>query len=259
LLPFLAANAGFWLTALPLECILSRVLAASPSSTWRCFFQPVEWSSISRAQALTDTRSKITFGEQVRGAAVQICGPMAMVGASLSALAMPRLLPAPTERWPEWYAVAIGLLVMELVGDFALYWGHRVQHESNFLWRNFHRHHHQTHTPSPISTLYINGVDATLQATIPLLVAAISARPHPITFGLYTFLRVGENTLNHCGMDSPLLRALSLKFLPGRAAPSFHDYHHRFSNYAGQAKNYGENFWLWDVAFGTASGATKRV
>ena len=31
--------------------------------------------------------------------------------------------------------------------------------------------HHQIATPSPISTTYIDGVDATLQATLPLLLA----------------------------------------------------------------------------------------
>jgi sterol desaturase/sphingolipid hydroxylase (fatty acid hydroxylase superfamily) len=66
-------------------------------------------------------------------------------------------------------------------------------------------------------------------------------------------VRVGENVLNHCGLDSPILTLLSLKFLPLRASPAFHDYHHRHSNYAGHAKNYAENFVVWDILFGTAS------
>ena len=30
-----------------------------------------------------------------------------------------------------------------------------------------------------------------------------------------------------------------------------HDAHHKYSNYAENAKNFGENFLLWDWAFGT--------
>ena len=113
-------------------------------------------------------------------------------------------------------------------------------------------------TPSPISTLYIDSIDATVQATLPLFFGGILARPHPLCFAFYCCVRVAENVLNHCGMESPLLTLVSLKFLPFRASPSFHDYHHRYSNYHGDAKNYGENFMLWDRMFGTASRRASR-
>lgn len=29
----------------------------------------------------------------------------------------------------------VHLLLCEVIGDFFLYWGHRVQHESDFLWK----------------------------------------------------------------------------------------------------------------------------
>ena len=52
LLPFLGANAGFWLCALPLELIVSRVLAAPDGPggplSWRFWFRPIEWSKVSR-------------------------------------------------------------------------------------------------------------------------------------------------------------------------------------------------------------------
>ena len=41
------------------------------------------------------------------------------------------------------------------------------------------------------------------------------------------------------------------------AARCHHDYHHRFSNYGRNAKNYGEGFWFWDWAFGTLSDPRK--
>lgn len=45
--------------------------------------------------------------------------------------------------------------------------GHRVQHESAFLWR-FHSKHHAIDTPSPFSTLFIHPIDAVLQVGILL-------------------------------------------------------------------------------------------
>ena len=41
--------------------------------------------------------------------------------------------------------------------------GHRIQHESNFLWTHFHSYHHQIDSPTAVSTLSIDTVDATLQ------------------------------------------------------------------------------------------------
>ena len=264
ILPLVAVNIGFWLTVIPLEFVMSRAIMSSDKQAhhgvlaWQFWFRPVEWAKTSRAQALDETRGRISFGAQVRGAALHTCGPTAVVGACISAWVMPLITAAPVALWPTWHELLISVVVMEIIGDFGLYWGHRVQHEVPFLWRNFHYYHHQLYTPSAISTLCIDGVDATLQGSIPLIVAAAVARPHPISFSVYVWFRISENVLNHCGMESLLLQVVSLKFLPGRASPSFHDYHHRFSNYSGKAKNYGENFYLWDWAFGTAS-STKMV
>jgi sterol desaturase/sphingolipid hydroxylase (fatty acid hydroxylase superfamily) len=93
----------------------------------------------------------------------------------------------------------------------------------------------------------------TLQAGLPVVLAAACVRPHPLTYNIYIFLRIAENVLNHSGLDAGLVDVLSLKCLPGRAKISHHDLHHYYSNYGTNAKNYGENFWLWDWAFGTLS------
>ncbi len=43
------------------------------------------------------------------------------------------------------------------------YCGHRVQHDVEYLWRTRHSFHHQVGTPSPVTTVYIDKDDATLQ------------------------------------------------------------------------------------------------
>lgn len=262
-LPFVAVNVGFWTTALLLELVLRRVLRERPTAagrsprwlSWRFWFTPVEYGRVSREAAVARSRSQVPVGEQLRGAALQICGPAAILGAAASGLLMPLLMPTPSADWPSAAELAVQVAVMEVAGDFLLYCGHRIQHESEYLWSHFHHLHHRVGAPTPLTTLYIDGVDATLQATLPLLGAACVARPHPLSFSAYCLVRVGQNTLNHCGMESPLLSLLALRFVPGRASAAFHDHHHRHSNYSRNAKNYGENFWIWDAAFGTASRA----
>jgi sterol desaturase/sphingolipid hydroxylase (fatty acid hydroxylase superfamily) len=130
--------------------------------------------------------------------------------------------------------------------------GHRIQHESKFLWQ-FHSFHHAIDTPSPFSTLYLHPVDSALQGGIPLALAAVVVCPAPIILYLFLGARLAENAINHSGMDSWLVDLVTLKLLPFRALPSFHDAHHKYSNHALNAKNYGESFWVWDVMFGTSS------
>jgi sterol desaturase/sphingolipid hydroxylase (fatty acid hydroxylase superfamily) len=97
----------------------------------------------------------------------------------------------------------------------------------------------------------------TLQGALPLLLSTAIVRPHPLTAYAYTIWRLAENVVNHSGLESTLLNVLFLKFLPGRASVSHHDYHHKFSNYSGNAKNYAEFFWIWDYLFGTLSTPAK--
>ena len=58
------------------------------------------------------------------------------------------------EGLPGWGVGVVKFLGMVVVNDFFLYWGHRVQHESEFLWNNFHYFHHQLTTPTPVG-LYL--------------------------------------------------------------------------------------------------------
>ena len=84
------------------------------------------------------------------------------------------------------------------------------------------------------------------------MVAAFAIlKPHPFIFYAYIVIRIAENVLNHSGLDSFWVDLVSFKFLPLRAKISHHDRHHKYSNYAGKAKNYGENFVIWDYVFGT--------
>ena len=46
-----------------------------------------------------------------------------------------------------------------------LYWGHRIQHEIPALWK-LHAMHHGLETPTPMGTIFIDPIDATLQVRL---------------------------------------------------------------------------------------------
>lgn len=147
--------------------------------------------------------------------------------------------------------VMLELIMLHLLDDFFLYWGHRIQHEIPYMWEKWHSQHHQLHTPTTDGAGYTHDLDSTLQAGIPMILATILAKPSSISFTIYCFIRVSENTINHSGYDHPLINFLWWKWFPLRAPIGHHDSHHRYSNHGKGAKNYAEFYIIWDWVFGT--------
>ena len=99
-------------------------------------------------------------------------------------------MPSPLPAWPVWWTALLQLVGMFVLNDFCLYWLHRVQHASPFLWR-FHAFHHRIETPSAASAGFVDAVDITLQGGLPIIISALVFRPHPITFYAFIVCRVG--------------------------------------------------------------------
>ena len=266
LVPFTAVNLGFYLTALPIEALLrgavlpgeegGRAGAAPPPAGAEVAPLPLQLAFWVRPLGYGKSRAARVraqapgFWAQLRGSAWNISGPGGVLGAAAAATLLPRVMPPASGRCPALGEAAWHLVVMSLLGDLCLYWGHRVQHESGYLWAKHHSFHHKILAPTPVGTIFIDPLDMTLQATLPLLVAGWAAGAHPLTFSLYCALRVSDNVVNHSGLEGPLVDVLALKCLPGRAAVAHHDAHHR-SMVGRGAGNFGEAFWLWDWLFGT--------
>ena len=210
----------------------------------------IQYRQVPREIDAAKTFKKVPYSVQLVTTFKQITVPHGVFNAAISAFLMPYFMKEPESTWPR----SSGLLTfvaLQIVGDLFLYLGHRVQHENEWLWKNCHSMHHQLATPSLVGTAYIHPLDVTLQTSIPILLAGIVTQAHPITFAIYTFMRVAENTVNHSGLDCTFVNIATLKFLPGRASTRHHDQHHRFSNYGRNAKNYGENFIIFDWLFQT--------
>eukprot|EP00811_Abedinium_folium_P005325 NODE_14905_length_1078_cov_19.498423.p1 GENE.NODE_14905_length_1078_cov_19.498423~~NODE_14905_length_1078_cov_19.498423.p1 ORF type:complete len:284 (+),score=53.29 NODE_14905_length_1078_cov_19.498423:149-1000(+) len=164
----------------------------------------------------------------------------------------------PVQPYQGWFPTLLSFLALVVVNDFGLYWGHRVQHESRFLWEHAHHYHHAILTPTAVTVTSIADVDSILQGPLPILVALVVVQPHPFIYYIFCILRFGENTLNHSGIDHPLLNIVTLKALPLRATIRHHDAHHRCCNHPFRATNYGETFIIWDWLFGTLRTVKPR-
>jgi hypothetical protein len=49
------------------------------------------------------------------------------------------------------------------------------------------------------------------QGSLPILLAAVLVRPAPVLLYLFIAARLGENAVNHSGLDSTLIDVLTLK------------------------------------------------
>lgn len=128
-----------------------------------------------------------------------------------------------------------------LLSDFFIYWGHRLQHRVDFLWR-FHSIHHSAehldwlaaHREHPIDSIYTVGL-----VNLP---AFLMGFPLGTIAGLIAFRGVWAIYI-HSNVRLPIgpLRALI-------GAPELHHWHHDRERDAG---NYANVSPLMDILFGT--------
>jgi sterol desaturase/sphingolipid hydroxylase (fatty acid hydroxylase superfamily) len=240
-LPLIGSGLGFFLTyALVVILEHSGVLKEKNSIVYN--------SSKTRSYLLTQTQERVPLSIQLRSSVYNTCGLPAILNAIGSAIFLPMLIKIKSEY--NFIDFLKEFMIMQLIGDLFLYWGHRIQHENAYFWKHFHSIHHQIDTPKAYSVAYIHPVDAFLQGALPILLAGICAQCHPFCFCFYVFTRVAENTINHCGYDHWLINVIFLKILPFRASIRHHDEHHKFSK-SGGGKNFGENYVIWDWIFKT--------
>ena len=137
-----------------------------------------------------------------------------------------------------WWLIAIEVVILS---DFLIYWGHRIQHRVNFLWR-FHKVHHSAehldwlaaHREHPLDTIYTVGI-----INLPAFVLGF---PLEAIAGLIAFRGIWAIYI-HSNVRLPIGK---LKILIG--APELHHWHHDVERDRG---NYANISPLMDVLFGT--------
>ncbi|GAB5558127.1 MAG: sterol desaturase family protein [Schleiferiaceae bacterium] len=135
----------------------------------------------------------------------------------------------------------VQVLIVLISSDFLIYWGHRLQHSVDFLWR-FHKVHHSAqhmdwlaaHREHPLDSIYTIGL-----VNMP---AFILGFPLDSILAIIAFRGIWAIYI-HSNVRLPIG---PLRYLIG--APELHHWHHDLDRRAG---NYANISPLMDVLFGT--------
>ncbi len=176
-------------------------------------------------------------------------GQMAVVSAGLLGLAE---LAAPDSSllWPNDWPLCAQVILGLLVADLGLYWAHRLAHEKRFLWR-FHVVHHSVRRLWFFNTGRFHFVDGLVSLVLSQPLLYLVGAPAEI-FMWVTGVTAIVGLLTHCNVD---LRTGPLDYLFN--TPRLHRWHH--SRVASEGnRNFGENFIVWDLVFGTYFNPDRR-
>ncbi len=187
-----------------------------------------------------------TTGEELSSdvvylALVQIALPAAL-SAGLVALAesFPMSIVA---LWPHDWPLAIQLVLMVLIADFARYWLHRACHGVPLLWR-LHAVHHSPEGLHALNVGRFHPIEKAMQVAIdglPFLLIGVA----PEVLAAYLVLFAVNGFFHHANID---LRLGWLNWV--FSGPELHRWHHsrepRISDH-----NFGSILIVWDSLFGT--------
>ena len=133
------------------------------------------------------------------------------------------------------------IIEVVLLSDLCVYWGHRLQHRSSFLWR-FHSVHHTAEHLDWLAAHREHPLDTVYTLTLINLPAFVLGFPLETLAGFIAFRGIWAIYI-HSNVRLPLgpLR-------PILGAPELHHWHHSRDRDAG---NYGNVCPLMDLIFGT--------
>ncbi len=147
--------------------------------------------------------------------------------------------------WPVHWPLALQVILALLVGEFALYWAHRLAHEWPPLWR-FHAIHHSVGRLWWLNTGRFHFMDSLVSiVSVAALLWLLGAPLFLLQWlaAITAFIGI----LTHCNVA---LKTAWFSYVFN--TPNLHRYHHSPEVTEGNV-NYGENIMLWDHLFGTFS------
>lgn len=160
-------------------------------------------------------------------------------GASIAAFLMPPVVEQTVSGWPLYIQAPLAIAI----ADLGFYWVHRLHHRIPLLW-NFHAVHHSIENLDWLAGHRVHPVDQVLTkgaGLLPLFALGFS----DVALWVFTATYFWQSTLLHSnvGLRLPWLSRVI-------ALPHFHHWHHANEPQA-MDKNFGGQFALFDVVFGT--------
>ncbi|KDN40249.1 hypothetical protein K437DRAFT_227433 [Tilletiaria anomala UBC 951] len=157
-------------------------------------------------------------------------------------------------EWIYWWGVPIAQFALALiVMDTWQYFWHRAFHQSRFLYRNFHSHHHRLYVPYAFGALYNHPLEGllldSLGAVVSHTLSFMTVRQGILLFAFSTLKTVDD----HGGYAFPWwIDPLHLVF-PNTAA--YHNVHHEMQ---GLRYNFSQPYFIvWDKWCGSQMNPEK--
>ncbi len=145
--------------------------------------------------------------------------------------------------WPSHLPGVVQVFLFILIKDFFRYWLHRAMHENAFLWR-FHATHHSVKRLYWLNGIRSHPVEVVGQAFFYVLPFAL-LQPSAEIIMVSIFMQLSIGIFQHSNID------LKLGFWEYIfSIGDNHRYHHYPNKEVGDS-NYGGEFIVWDILFGT--------
>lgn len=148
----------------------------------------------------------------------------------------------PSLGWPTDLALLGGII---LAHDAYFYWVHRTMHHP-LLFKNFHRAHHRSITPTPFAAYSFSVPEAIVMGLFVVLWQLFFPTPGWVIFTFLAF-QIIRNAMGHAGFELMPRWWLSTRITSWINTTTHHDLHHN----GGFNTNYGLYFTWWDKLMGT--------
>ena len=143
-----------------------------------------------------------------------------------------------------WLWIFVSLAIMLFVNDAFFYWSHRAMHHPK-LYKFFHRVHHESTDPSPLTAFAFHPSEAVVENFVFLVMPFIM----PLHFGMlivFQLLDMLNNVVGHLGYEIYPKGWIKMPILQYKTASTHHNMHHQLFN-----GNYALYFTWWDKWMGT--------
>jgi sterol desaturase/sphingolipid hydroxylase (fatty acid hydroxylase superfamily) len=145
--------------------------------------------------------------------------------------------------WPSGWPLLAQLVMALIVGEFFLYWVHRLGHEWDFLWR-FHAVHHSAPRLYFLNAVRFHPVDLAISNFAPF-VPLIALGAGPDVMALFALVSAVHGIFQHANLP---MRLGPLNWFFSMA--ELHRWHHSQSMDEANT-NFGQNLIVWDIVYGT--------
>lgn len=157
---------------------------------------------------------------------------------------LPPLLQVPAQA-PSLSEFFLDLLLYFLLGDFASYVWHRIEHARGWYMKNVHCYHHADQPPLTIWTAMVVHPVEGFSVFICFHIYGLLFPIHPLTFAVAAFSVTAVTMVTHCGYRLPVYDWFFARALD-------HHVHHS----SREPKNVSVVFSLCDRLFGTYQKVT---